>query len=307
MSGGNLMEFFGKTNIDFIKKMKAALLVSVLLIIASIVSLVVKGGPNLGIDFTGGALIQLKFDKLIRIEEIRTILNQGNFSNAEIQNFPKDNVIVIRLKKSQTPAEDIFKEVKQLIQTKLPDNSFIVEQNEMVSPVVSKDLIRKALSAIIFSFLGILIYVNLRFKKGIWGLAGIIALIHDVFLTIGFFSFLNREITLPVVAALLTLAGYSINDTIVIYDRIRENLRLKRGESLYQIVNGSINETLSRTIITSGVTFLVVMALFFKGGEVIHDFSLALLIGMILGTYSTIFIASPIVYERMSKKPNRRY
>lgn len=300
------MEFFKKTNIDFIKKIKWALLFSGTLIVAGIISLILKGGPNLGIDFIGGSLIQLKFQNQVNIQEIRSALTQTGLGNVEIQNIPADNVIIIRIKKSNMPSENILKEVKQNIQNKLPNNGFIVEQNEMVAPVMGREIYRKALLAVIFSFLGIMIYVNLRFKRGGWGLAGVLALIHDVFITVGFFSFLNKEITLLVVAALLTLAGYSINDTIVVYDRIRENLKLKRGETLYQIFNESINETLSRTMITSLTVLLVALALFFKGGEVLHDFSLALSIGIIIGTYSSIFIASPLVYGRMIKNRGAR-
>ena len=159
-----------------------------------------------------------------------------------------------------------------------------------------------ALLAILFSFLGIIVYVAFRFKSGIWGVAGVIALVHDVFITVGLFSILGLEIDLTVVAALLTLAGYSINDTIVIFDRIRENTVLMRKETIGKIMNTSINQTLSRTIITSLCTELVVVALFFFGGEVIHNFSFALLFGMVIGTYSTMFIASPIVYEWIMKQ-----
>ena len=300
------MQFLGKTNIDFINKRKTAFLLSGILIIVSIISLVVKGGPNLGIDFAGGSLIQLKFDKLITTEEIRSILTEGGLSNAEIQHFPEDNVIIIRVKKSKMAGAGVYKEVKAILKDKLQNNSFVVERNEMVGPVISKELIKKALFAIFFSSLGILLYVTWRFKGGIWGIGGLIALLHDVLITVGIFSILNKEITLSIVAALLTLAGYSINDTIVIYDRIRENMKLRRGQRLYQIVNYSLNNVLPRTIITSLTTLFVLVALFFKGGTVIHDFSFALLIGVIIGTYSSIFIASPIVYEKMVKNPRIR-
>ncbi len=300
------MQFLGKTNIDFINKRKTAFLLSGILIIVSIISLVVKGGPNLGIDFAGGSLIQLKFDKLITTEEIRSILTEGGLSNAEIQHFPEDNVIIIRVKKSKMAGAGVYKEVKAILKNKLQGNNFIVERNEMVGPVISKELIKKALFAIFFSSLGILLYVTWRFKGGVWGIGGLIALLHDVLITVGIFSILNKEITLSIVAALLTLAGYSINDTIVIYDRIRENMKLRRGQRLYQIVNYSLNNVLPRTIITSLTTLFVLVALFFKGGTVIHDFSFALLIGVIIGTYSSIFIASPIVYEKMVKNPRIR-
>ncbi|MFH1238605.1 MAG: protein translocase subunit SecF [bacterium] len=300
------MEFFKKTDVDFIKKMKWALLFSGLLTLAGIVSLIAKGGPNLGIDFAGGSLIQLRFNNTVTIGQIREALTTGGFGNAEIQNIPEDNVIIIRIKKSATPAENILKDVKQLIQTKLPDNGFIVEQNDMVAPVMGREIYKKGIWAVIGAFAGIMIYVAIRFKGETWGTAGIIALIHDVFVVVTVFSIINKEITMPVLAALLTIAGFSINDTIVIYDRIRENLKLKRGSTLYQIFNDSINETLSRTIITALTVLLVLLAIFFKGGEVLHDFSLALLIGVITGMYSTIFIASPLVYSTMVKKRGTR-
>ncbi|MFN3967222.1 MAG: protein translocase subunit SecF, partial [Endomicrobiia bacterium] len=174
---------------------------------------------------------------------------------------------------------------------------FIIERTEFVGPSIGRHLTKRAIYAILLSLLGIIIYVGIRFKSTVWGVSGVVALAHDVFITIGLFSVLNKEINLTVIAALLTLAGYSINDTIVIFDRIRENLSLLRKEPLEKIINTSINQTLSRTIITSLTTELVVIALFFFGGKVIHDFSLAFLFGCIIGTYSSIFVASPMVLE----------
>ncbi|MFH1784451.1 MAG: protein translocase subunit SecF [bacterium] len=300
------MQFLKDTKIDFINKRKGAYLLSGILVAASILSLVIKGGPNLGIDFSGGTLVQLKFSKQLSTQEARSILNAQGLSGAELQRFPEDNVIIVRMKKTAGSAEEVYEKIKKTFSDARPDNTFVVERSEMVGPVISRDLVKKALMAIILSSLAILVYVAWRFKGGIWGIGGIIALIHDVLITVGIFSILNKEVTLPVVAALLTLAGYSINDTIVIYDRIRENLKLRRGGSLLEVVNFSLNSVLSRTIITSLTTLFVLVALFFKGGSVIHDFSFALLIGVIIGTYSSIFIASPIVYEHIGKNPRVR-
>ncbi len=182
----------------------------------------------------------------------------------------------------------------------------IVERVEMVGPRVGETLSEQALWAIILSWIGIIIYVAFRFKSPVYGVAGVIALVHDVAVTVGVFSLLNNEITLTIIAALLTLIGYSINDTIVIYDRIRENMRLLRDKNLKDMLNISLNDTLSRTIITSLTVFMVLVALFFWGGEVIHDFAVAMLIGVITGSYSTIAIATQLVYEWETRKAKKR-
>ncbi|MDI6641639.1 MAG: protein translocase subunit SecF [Elusimicrobiota bacterium] len=323
------MKLFKETNINFVSLRKRVFLLSAICILISLLSILLKGGLNLGIDFTGGVLIEVKFNKPIQLDTIRQQLLTANLPKFELQSFPKRNSVIVRIKGSQEVMEILSEKIKTglRVATESPQQSqelhsttyqynmstrqavtenFIVERTEFVGPTIGKYLTKRALLAIIFSLLGIIVYVAFRFKSTVWGISGVIALAHDVFITIGLFSILNREITITVIAALLTLAGYSINDTIVIFDRIRENLSLLRREPLDKIINVSINQTLSRTIITTLTTGLVLIALFFFGGEVIHDFSLALLFGVVIGTYSTIFIASPIVFEWITYRTKKR-
>jgi len=289
-----MIQFFKKTNFDFVGIRKVFFGLSGTLILISIFSIFFHRGLNYGIDFTGGTLVQLKFSRHIPLSDVRSVLSKNGI-NCELQDFPQQNSIIIRIKKGAD--EDISKKIVEICKSDIPNNPFELERTEYVGPTIGKHLINQAFFALFWSFVGIIIYVAFRFRSGIWGFAGVIAIIHDVFITVGLFSVLNREISITVIAALLTLAGYSINDTIVIFDRMRENLRLYRKETLYQLINRSVNETLSRTIITSLTVFLVLLSLFFLGGEVIHDFSLALLFGVIIGSYSTIFVAAPVVYE----------
>lgn len=281
---------------DFLKSRKTFFWVSAALALAGLVSLILKGGPRLGIEFTGGTLIQVRLEKPMSLEAMRQVLAQGQFA-AELQSIPSTNSFIIRIAGEAAKTQEVSERLREHLQQSLIENPYVLERAEFIGPAIGRHLMRQALLAIVLSLGGIIVYVAFRFKSGIWGFAGVLALAHDVFITVGLFSVFNREITLTVVAALLTLAGYSINDTIVIFDRIRENLRLSRKEPLYQLVNRSLNETLSRTIITSLTVFLVLLALFFFGGEVIHDFSFALLFGVVIGSYSTLFIATPLVYS----------
>ncbi|HAM39045.1 MAG TPA: protein translocase subunit SecF [Elusimicrobia bacterium] len=289
-----MIELFKKTNFDFVGKRKPFFIISGALLLISVFSIFFHKGLNFGIDFSGGTLIQLKFNQSIKLADIRNILSNNGIA-AELQDFPQQHSVIIRIKKGTD--EGITQKIQDIFVKELPQNPFELERAEYVGPTIGKHLINQAFFALFWSFVGIIIYVAFRFKSGIWGVAGVLALVHDVFITIGLFSILNREISITIVAALLTLAGYSINDTIVIFDRMRENIRLYRKESLFDLINRSVNETLSRTIITSLTVFLVLTSLFFLGGEVIHDFALALLFGVIIGSYSTIFVAAPIVYE----------
>lgn len=300
------MQLFHKSNIDFIGKRWLFFTVSAIMILAGVVSLVTKGGPKLGVDFTGGSLIQVKFNQVTATEEVRKTLDDNGFTNSEIQSFMDTNVFIIRIQKSVIPMTEVANKVEQAFKAKWGEGSFAVERTEMVGPRVGEALSEQALWAIIFSWIGIIIYVAFRFKSAAHGVAGVIALAHDVTITVGIFSILNKEISLTIIAALLTLIGYSINDTIVVYDRIRENMRLLRSKTLGEIINISINDTLSRTIITSSTVIFVLIALYIWGGEVIHDFSLALLIGVVVGTYSSIAVASPLVYEWETRKAKKR-
>lgn len=295
------MQFFGKTNFEFIEKRKKAFILSGLMILVSGYAIFHKG-VNLGIDFTGGTLVQINFSQEIAVGGMRETLSRHELSGATIQKFPNTNVLIIRVKSLDVGPLEIVQKLTSIFQEEFPQNQFTIERNEVVGPVVGEYLKKRGIKAFLFAFLGIIIYVAWRFIGGIWGLAGVTALIHDVFITFGIFTILGKEITLPIVAALLTLAGYSINDTIVVYDRIRENIKLQYKKPLIEVINSSINETLSRTTMTSLTTLLVVLSIFILGGPVIHDFSFAILIGIFIGTYSSIFIASPLVYEWKVKK-----
>lgn len=287
-----------KFHFDFIKVRKVFFALSTALALMGIVSLVMKGGAKLGIEFTGGTLIQLRFQKPLALTQLREALTKTDFSEAELQSVTGQNEFIIRAQTDpNADGSAIVAKLQEHLRQTLADNPYEVIRSEFVGPSVGRQFAKQALLAVVFSLAGIVIYVAFRFKNMVWGMAGVLALAHDVFITFGLFSVLNKEISLTVVAALLTLAGYSINDTIVIFDRIRENLRLSRKESLYDLVNRSLNETLSRTIITSFTVFLVLVSLYFFGGEVIHDFAFALLFGVVIGSYSTIFIATPLVYS----------
>lgn len=275
---------------------RPAFVLSIGLVLAGCVSLVVQKGPNLGIDFTGGTIVQIAFEKPQSIDEVRSVLDGEGIAGFNLQSFVKTNSILIKIKRSEKPSAIIGDMMQKIISEKIPANPFVMERIEFVGPVVGKHLVRQSLMAVVFSMVGIILYVGFRFKSGIWGFAGVIAVLHDVFIVLGIFSICHKEITLTVVAAFLTLAGYSVNDTIVIFDRIRENLRLMRKESLYTIMNQSLNSTLSRTMMTSLTTLAVVAGLFLFGGDVIHDFAFGLLIGIVVGTYSSIFVAVPLVY-----------
>lgn len=302
------MELFKTPNFNYIKYHKLFFGLSALLALLSVGALVSRGKNILSIDFTGGTLIQGSFEKsVVPMDKVRTALTEGGLVGAELQSVPLHNAFILRFKTKQSDADrqDVETKVKEIFAQKFLDNPFVVERAEFVGPVVGRHLMGKASLAIFFSMLGIVIYVAVRFKNWIWGVSGVFALVHDVFLSAGFMAITGREISITVIAALLTLAGYSINDTIVIFDRIRENIRLRgraNKEPLDALINRSCNETLSRTIITSLTVFLVLICLLVFGGEVIRDFALALTFGVVVGSYSTIFIATPMVYLWQTKR-----
>ncbi len=296
------MQFFTNTNINFIDRRKVGYIFSAVLISISILSLILHGGPRYNIDFTGGTLVHLKFEKDVEIQSIRSTLSAHGFGDSEIKHFGGKNEISIRAGIERTD-EELSTTIENLISEALPDNPFLVQRVEKVGPKVGHELIIDALMAIFWAMLLILIYVMWRFEFK-FSIGAISALMHDIIITLGIFSVLDIEISAPIIAAVLTIVGYSLNDTIVVYDRIRENLKTSRKSlsDLAALVNQSINETLSRTIMTSGTTMLVVLVLFFFGGEVLRTFALALTIGIVVGTYSSIFIASPIVVDWKNKK-----
>jgi preprotein translocase subunit SecF len=295
------------TDFNFVGRMKLAFSISLTLIVISALSLIIHNGPNLGIDFAGGTLVQIKFKEPTEVNDIRGPLKTINLGNSVIQRFgyQDDNEFLIKTEKSSSELKGLSGIIEDALRTAYPEGSFEIRRVEVVGPKVGKDLRQKGMLAMLYAMLGILIYITWRFEFR-YAIGAIIALVHDVIITVGIFSLLDKEFTLPIIAALLTIIGYSLNDTIVVYDRIRENFRSLRKQTLTQTVNESINQVLSRTILTSGTTLLVVGALFFLGGAVIHDFAFALLVGVIIGTYSSIFIASPTVLAWETMKPSKR-
>ena len=289
------MEFLVGTKFNFLGHRRAAFILSVVLIVAGAISLIAHGGPRLGIDFQGGILMQLQFEQPIPAQEIRDALAEIGLADAEIQHFGGDREAIIRVG-VEAGGEDVTDEILGAVNEAHPDNPAEVRRVELVGPKVGGELRNRATLAILYALIGILIYISLRFEFK-FAVGAVAALVHDVLITLGVFSLLGLEVTLPVVAALLTIVGYSLNDTIVIYDRIREDRRKMYGKSFVDIVNTSLNESLSRTIVTSVTTLVVVICLFAFGGEVIRDFAFALIIGVIVGTYSSLYVASPLVVE----------
>jgi len=336
-------------NIDFLGKQKIGFALSLILILVSIGSLIVHKGPNYGIDFVGGTLVQIKFSQKVAVSDIRNGLSDIGLKDSSVQEFgqAEDNEYLIRTSRSETMADNLAQIIAKGIEASagiLPK----IRRVEMVGPQVGKDLKNKALLAIFYSLLFITIYISGRFELK-WMLSGvtagalmaavyflsifnvsmpfliaaalvvtlavfwslklkyamgaIVALIHDVLITVGIFSLLNLDFSLPIIAALLTIIGYSLNDTIIVFDRIRENVKGADDKAaLPQLFNKSINETLSRTILTSLTTLIVLFSLFFLGGEIIHNFAFAMIIGVVIGTYSSIFVASPVVLAAHKKR-----
>jgi preprotein translocase SecF subunit len=386
------MEFFHKTNIDFLGFRYKAFIISGLIIVAGLVSAIAKGGYKLSVEFEGGTLIQVKFDQVEPIADVRASMARAGFENAEIQQYgeagdeyiikiggveetpiasehllaglntvapglkwavvsteqqppdlskgfegatllkveadsiPEMGNLTARLKESGYGILEATKEtsrratfripllgaetkvadaIKAELAKDFPERTIEIRRTETIGPKVGKELQSKAWAAIIVSLFGILVYVSWRFELK-FAVGAVLSLAHDVLITVGLFSIFNREISLFVVAALLTIVGYSINDTIVVYDRIRENFGLRRRESYEGMINISINETLSRTIITVLTVFIVTMFLLFMGGEFVRDFALAMTIGLITGTYSSIFVASAVVVEWQNRITNRK-
>jgi preprotein translocase subunit SecF len=283
--------------------MKPAVLVSVVFIIIGIASIIWHGGLNFGIDFAGGTLVQIKFQKETSADRIRAAFKPIGLEESIIQPFGT-NESIVRVTQSASRSQDVSDKIKNALGTALGQTAFEIRRVEMVGPKVGKDLTQKAIWAIILSWIGILIYVGIRFEFR-YALGGIIALVHDVLITVGALSLLDKAFDLNIVAALLTIIGYSINDTIVIFDRIRENSRKNMKMPLNDIINLSVNQTLSRTLLTSLTVFMVLLILFFFGGAVIHDFTFAMLVGTVAGVYSTVFIASPIVLAFEKIKPSK--
>ncbi len=384
------MQFFGETHINFVDFRNKAFILSLAVILAGLVSLAIKGGPNLSIDFEGGTLVQLRFDEPVPIATLRSVIAEAGYEEGDIQAFgdPKEFLITIE-KISETemasekllealaiaapdagwnlvsakemppdfsrdfeggnlivveagslpPLEELKEGVRQngvgfvevtkesenriafslpylgieskaaqslkdIVMSRFPDREIEIRRTETVGPKIGEELKNRAWAAILISMFGILVYISWRFEFK-FAIGAILALAHDVIITLGIFSLLGKEISLVIIAALLTIVGYSLNDTIVVFDRVRENFSLRRRESYDKMINISINESLGRTIITSLTTLIVVVSLYFYGGEVIHDFAFALLVGVVVGTYSSIFVASPVLIEWQKRLTSR--
>jgi len=282
-------------NINFVGKRKIAAIFSVLVILAGIASLIIKGGPNYGVDFAGGTLVQTQFAEATDAATIKEALAPLNLGAMVVQQFGEEaNEFLIRTQESDSALKGLSQNMLIELEKQYGTGQVEIRRTEMVGPQVGKDLREKGLMALLYAMIGILIYISWRFEFR-FAVGAITALIHDVLITFGAFSVFNKEIDLPIIAAFLAIIGYSLNDTIIVYDRIREN-RSKHGRDGFPaIINRSINETLSRTILTSGTTLLVVAALFIFGGGVIHNFAFALLVGILVGTYSSVYVASPVL------------
>jgi len=293
-----MIEILSKTKIDFIGWRRTAFAVSALISLVGVLSIIqiARGAANLGIDFAGGTSVQLKFQRPIDLGQVRALLAENGLKDSDPQQFAGGDRIMVRLKRVEGSQAGMAQRVQEIFSKEMAGNPFVVEGTNEVGPAIGKDLQRAALWAITISLIGIIVYIAWRFEFK-FGVAAALATFHDVLAVMGLFYVLNKEFTLLIVTALLTLAGYSLTDTVVVFDRIRENLRGRRRDSLADVINQSINEVLSRTVVTSLTVLLVLIALYFLGGEVLHDFSLALIAGVCIGTYSSWFVASPIVYE----------
>ncbi|MFN2432428.1 MAG: protein translocase subunit SecF [Gemmatimonadota bacterium] len=294
-----MLRFFRDTHFPFISWRRYAYLFSLAILLPGMASLLIKGGPKYGIDFTGGTLVQLRFAGPVPLDQLRARLTALDLDAFELQRFGDEREVVIRARGEPGAEAELAPRIARALQQdpQLRANGFEVVRVEAVGPKIGSELQRKALLALAYSCGLIILYIYVRFKGLKYGVTPVIALVHDTLLTVGVFSLLNKEITLDVVAALLTVIGYSVNDSIVVLDRIRENLRTRQRRSLEETIDAAVNQTLSRTVITGVSTLLVVLALFFVGGRVIHDFAFALLVGIVVGTYSSIFVVAPLLVE----------
>jgi preprotein translocase SecF subunit len=303
-----MLQIFVNPHYDFIGKRRWAYLISLAITLAGLLHIAYKGGLQYGIDFAGGTLVQVRFAQATTVDGVRHALDRVKLGESVIQQFGDPQEYLIRVPAGSGNLEDVSKRVQAgLREAGLP--AFEVRRLEFVGPQVGEDLRWQAIYAVLAGMAGILVYTAIRFDfKG--GVAAIVALIHDVLVALAGISLTNREMSLPVLAALLTIVGYSINDTIVVYDRIREHRGrgIRKGETLSDVINMAINQTLSRTVLTSLTVFLVVAVLFAFGGEVLRDFPFALLVGVVTGTYSSIFVAAPIIvdWEAWSQSRQRR-
>lgn len=290
------MQLLGKTNIDFIGMKKITFIISGIIALIGIIGIVQigRGTANMGIDFSGGTSMQLKFAQPLTIQAAREALTKGGVKEVELQEITGGNQLLIKMNKSEIGEGKVADTVQTILTQAFPANPFSVESSTEIGPSIGEKLKKDTLVAVALSMLGIIIYIAWRFDYK-FGVAAVAATLHDMLAIIAVFYVLDKEVNLLLITAVLTIAGYSLTDTVVVFDRIRENMHKSLKDPLTVVFNRSINETLSRTIITSLTTFLAAISLFLFGGEVIHDFAFALVIGILVATYSSVFVASPIV------------
>jgi preprotein translocase subunit SecF len=296
------VKFFKETNIDFIGSRYKFFVVTVVTLLICIGAYIYRGGPNYGIDFTGGILMQVSFADKVEMQDLRDALEKTDIGSFELQS--SDNLFIIRAKKNSE--QDAFENaVENAASLAFSQNKMTIEKVEYVGPTVGDYISKQAVKAFLLSFLGMIIYVAFRFKSPLWGISGVLGIVHDVVIAFGFTILVNKEIDITVIAALLTVAGFSINDSIVLFDRIRENLRLLAKQDFASVINKSINQVLLRSVVTTVTVFIVACILFFLGGEVIHTFAYIMLIGTVAGVYSSIYLCAPLVYEWETRRRER--
>jgi preprotein translocase subunit SecF len=299
-----MFELIKNVNIDFLGKRKIAGMISGAIILAGLVSIVLHGGPLYSIDFEGGTEIQVLFTESTDVEAVRAALSEIGYGDAAIRGFGNEDEFLIHVKTS-TKSEEQVNTIREALAS-IHEGGYEIRRLETVGPKIGKELKGDMISAVLIAMAGIVIYISIRFQF-MYAIGALVALTHDVLITLGLFSVLNIEISLSVLAAFLFIVGYSLNDTIVVFDRVRENAKEKRHDSFMSVLNLSLNQTLNRTVITSMTTLTVVLILLFFGGEVIKPFAFALTIGLVVGTYSSIFVAAPVVLawdENQKKKKN---
>ena len=301
-----MIRFFHNANFPFLRHRRITYVLSGAVVLVTLVSILLHGGLRYSIDFTGGTLIQLDFDEPIEPQVLRDALRgMEGLESYEVQRFGDPSDVIVRAQVPAGQEEEFGERIEAHLRQGLEGHAFTVLRSESVGPKIGEELKRQALLAVLYAMGLILLYVAFRFDLK-FGVAAIVATAHDVVFALGAFSLAGKEISLAVVAAFLTIVGYSLNDTVVVFDRIREDLKSMRRTDYEEIVNTACNQTLSRTILTAGTTLLVVLFLYFMGGEVIRDFAYALIVGIIVGTYSSIFIASAIVVDWKLKIEDRR-
>lgn len=297
------MQLVSNTNIDFIGKRKVSFVISCIIAIIGLIGIVqiARNAANMGIDFSGGTSVQLSFAQPIALEKARALLADQGFQEANLQEVKEGNRLLVKVGKSPLTTGDVAETITQLFKKEFPGNAFVVESSTEIGPSIGNKLKQDTLKAVALSMVGIILYIAWRFDFK-FGIGAIVATLHDVLAMIALFYLMDKEINLLFITAVLTIAGYSLTDTVVVFDRIRENMHKSLDETREALFNRSINEVLPRTVITSLTTFLAAISLFLFGGEVIHDFALALVAGVVIATYSSIFIASPIVAELEARR-----